>query len=76
MDERAAKEYLLKNDTRFQQLMDQHQEFEKQLGELLDKPFLSTEEQIQETVIKKKKLVLKDKMQMLIQRYQSQRTIG
>lgn len=72
MDERAAKEYLLKNNSGFRQLADEHQEFERKLAELTEKPFLTTDEQIQETVIKKKKLALKDRMQMLIEQHRSQ----
>ena len=66
MDERAAKDYLLKTDNRFRQLFDEHQQFERKLSEFSGKPFLSSDEQFEETVIKKKKLALKDQMQMLI----------
>jgi len=67
MDERAAKEYLIKNNPRFRELAAEHQRFERKLSELTEKPFLTTAEQIEETVIKKKKLALKDQMQILIQ---------
>lgn len=70
MDELAAKEYLLKHDERFRELAKEHQDYERQLQEFHTKPYLSPEEQIQETVLKKKKLVLKDRMQILIQQLQ------
>jgi uncharacterized protein YdcH (DUF465 family) len=72
MNERAAKEYLLRNDERFQQLAAQHQQFEKKLSALTQRPFLTTDEQIEETVIKKKKLALKDQMHMLILQFREQ----
>ncbi len=72
MNERAAKEYLLRNDERFQQLAEQHQQFEEKLSALTQRPFLTTDEQIEETVIKKKKLALKDQMHMLILQFREQ----
>ncbi|UCF36170.1 MAG: YdcH family protein [Acidobacteriota bacterium] len=76
MDERAAKEYLLNHDNNFRQLAEQHQAFEKMLTEFTEKPFLTADEQMQETVIKKKKLALKDQMQILIERYQTEKTVN
>ena len=72
MDETAAKDYLLKNDPQFRDLVQKHQQYEERLAEFVDKPFLSSEEQIEETVIKKKKLALKDRMQLLIHQIQNQ----
>ena len=72
MDEGAVKDYLMKNDQRFRELADEHQEFEQQLQQYSGKAFLTPDEQFQETVIKKKKLALKDQMQLLIHRYKTQ----
>jgi uncharacterized protein YdcH (DUF465 family) len=72
MDEGAVKDYLMKNNERFRELVDEHQQFEQQLQEYSGKAFLTPDEQFQETVIKKKKLALKDQMQLLIHRYQAQ----
>lgn len=76
MDESAAKEYLLEHDARFRELAEQHQSFERELTELAGKPFLSTEEQLHETEIKKRKLILKDQMQSIIDRHQSQHALS
>lgn len=76
MDEGAAKEYLLNNDNDFRQLAEQHQAFEQRLTEFTEKPFLTADEQMQETVIKKKKLALKDQMQLLIERYQTEHSVN
>lgn len=71
MDEFDIKDYLTHNDQEFRQLVERHQDYERQLVELQHRPYLSTQEQVKETVIKKKKLALKDQMQLRIQRYQS-----
>jgi uncharacterized protein YdcH (DUF465 family) len=76
MDEGAAKDYLLKTDNHFRQLFDEHQQFERRLSEFSDKPFLSVDEQVEETVIKKKKLALKDQMQTLIHEVQIQKSVN
>lgn len=71
MDETKTKEYLIENNVEFRQLFEEHQTYEKKLDELIAKPFLSSEEQMEETIIKKKKLALKDQMQMLIYQHRS-----
>jgi len=72
MEETDVKEYLARTDEQFRQLLDQHQAYEKELEAFVDKPYLNPEEQLRETEIKKKKLFLKDQMQILISRYQAQ----
>ena len=54
----------------FLKLVEEHKEYEHQLELLLGKPFLNQHEQVEEIVIKKKKLALKDQMQVIIQRNQ------
>ncbi len=76
MDDLAAKEYLLENDSQFQQLVNEHQKFELQLAEFTGRPFLTVEEQFRETIIKKKKLALKDRMQTLILRTRTQGSVN
>ena len=75
MDEGAAKDYLLSNDEHFRQLAAEHQQFERKLAELTGKPFLTIDEQVEETRIKKKKLALKDQMQALIHRCRTDRSV-
>ena len=77
MDEGAVKDYLMKNDQRFRELVSEHQQFEQQLQRYSGKAFLTPDEQFQETVIKKKKLALKDQMQLLIHRFKAeQQSVG
>lgn len=52
----------------YRQLEVQHHEYESRLGELAEKAVLSDEEQVEETMLKKKKLQLKDRMQEIARR--------
>ncbi|MGH9339251.1 MAG: YdcH family protein [Acidobacteriota bacterium] len=72
MDEVKLKDYLMETDQEFRKLAQQHHEYELELERFNDKPYLNEQDQFQEAVIKKKKLALKDQMQMLISRYQTQ----
>ncbi|MEE2822286.1 MAG: DUF465 domain-containing protein [Acidobacteriota bacterium] len=72
MNEVDIKAHLIANDQTFCQMDQQHRGYETQLKKLQDKSYLSNEEQLEETVLKKKKLALKDHMQELIHRYQSE----
>ncbi len=75
MDETAVRDYLLRNDERFRELFDEHQQFERKLAEFTEKSFLTSTEQLEETVLKKKKLALKDRMQYLIQEFRVQHPV-
>ena len=70
MDEVDIKDYLTKTNDTFRDLLEQHQAFEKELETFTDKPYLSPQDQLRESEIKKKKLVLKDQMQVFIYQYQ------
>ncbi len=67
-----VKNHLMRTDEQFMKLAEEHQKYEYQLESLLGKPFLNQNEQVEETVIKKKKLALKDRMQLIIHRHQVQ----
>ncbi len=76
MDEVHLKEYLSKTDDSFRQLVEQHRAFEKELEGFVVKPYLTPEEQLRETEIKKKKLILKDQMHMIMSQFQEQKSAG
>jgi uncharacterized protein YdcH (DUF465 family) len=61
------KEKLRVENSIFQDLERQHQEYEKQLIELNDMPFLTTDLQVKQKEIKKLKLRTKDKMEKILQ---------
>ena len=60
----------MRTNEQFVKLAEAHKEYEHQLELLLGRPFLNQHEQIEEIVIKKKKLALKDQMQVIIQQHQ------
>jgi uncharacterized protein YdcH (DUF465 family) len=62
---------LARGDEEYRQLEAQHHEYESRLGELADKAVLNDEEQVEETMLKKKKLQLKDRMEQIARRYRS-----
>lgn len=66
------KAHLMETDPGFRLLVKQHCEYKKQLEALSSRPYLSPEEQIEETRIKKLKLRLKDQMQEIMDRYRQQ----
>lgn len=66
MDEQDVKEYLVETSPDFRELLEQHQEYEKELEQFNGLPYLSSADQLKETELKKKKLALKDRMQLMI----------
>jgi uncharacterized protein YdcH (DUF465 family) len=65
----ALREQLMKEDPVFRQLATEHKKYEERLEELTHLSYPSDEEQLEETVLKKKKLALKDQMyEMLLSR--------
>jgi uncharacterized protein YdcH (DUF465 family) len=61
--------HLMETDEEFRLLAKQHCEYKKRLETFSSRPYLTPEEQIEETRIKKLKLRLKDQMQDMIDRY-------
>ncbi len=71
-DTEALKQQLLSDDAQFAQLAQTHSEYEKRLSELSSLHYPSAEEQMEEATLKKKKLYLKDQMEMILRRYKDQ----
>ena len=69
MDDKL-KEKLRTDNSDFKELEQKHQEYEKQLEELSQMPFLTTDLQLKEKEIKKRKLKIKDKMEKIIDEYE------
>ncbi len=72
MDEQIAKDYLRENSKNFREIWDQHQMYETELKGFIRRPYLSAQEQFRQTELKKRKLLLKDQMQSMINDYWSQ----
>jgi uncharacterized protein YdcH (DUF465 family) len=58
----------LRQDEEYARLEVQHHEYESRLSELAEKAVLSEHEQLEEITLKKKKLQIKDRMQVIAQR--------
>jgi uncharacterized protein YdcH (DUF465 family) len=56
----------------YRQLAERHHQLDGRLHELTDKHYLSTSEQLEEVTLKKRKLALKDQMEMMAREYARQ----
>ena len=68
------KAHLMETDPQFRRLAEEHCDYKKQLQELAERAYLSPEQQLAETRIKKLKLRLKDQMQEIMDRYRNDHT--
>lgn len=65
LDDPVKKE-LFESDEDFRALFQEHQKFEERLEELLEKSLLSEEDELEEKQIKRQKLQLKDRMEIIL----------
>ena len=72
----ALKQHLIANDTHFAELASAHREYENRLSELAALHYPSAEEQMEEATLKKKKLFLKDEMEVILRHYKEQQAAG
>ncbi len=66
----AVRDELLKSNPAFRDLVHQHQSFEERLGELAHLTYPNDDEQIEETTLKKKKLLIKDEIYAMMHQYE------
>jgi len=64
-----VKDELMASDENFRRLAQEHTQYAQRLESLVTKRFLSEEEQIEETRLKKLKLRLKDQMEQIVQQH-------
>jgi uncharacterized protein YdcH (DUF465 family) len=69
--EAALREYLLANDDNYRELATEHRRYDERLRELSGLHYPSEEERVEEVILKKKKLLLKDKMEAIALRYKT-----
>ena len=70
------KELLLQTDEDFRELAAQHHQLDDRLHELTAKSYLSEPEQVEEVTLKKKKLLLKDRMEDIMRRHRRDHSHG
>ena len=68
-DTQEVKNLLLQSDNNFRQLAEQHHRLDDRLHQLTERHYLSDSELIEESTLKKRKLALKDQMEMIYRDY-------
>ena len=64
-----VKNLLLENHDQYRHLAEQHHQLDDRLHQLTGKHYLSASEQVEEVTLKKRKLVLKDRMEEIARDY-------
>ena len=64
----AIREQLMASNQDYQRLREEHARYASQLEQLASKTYLSEQEKLEEIRLKKLKLRVKDRMEMLVQR--------
>ena len=67
----TVKQELIKENQAFKELVQQHHNYEERLTELAELTYPNDEELLEETTLKKKKLIIKDEMYAMLQEYSS-----
>ncbi len=70
----SLKEHLMTTDPEFRELAREHGRYEQRLHELSALAHPNDDEQIEEVTLKKKKLAIKDQMQLILSRFQRSST--
>ena len=65
----VVRDELIKTNSAFRDLVQQHQTYEERLSELAHLSYPSDDEQIEETTLKKKKLQIKDEIYAMMHDY-------
>jgi hypothetical protein len=68
-DTQEVKTLLLREHDQYRELVERHHELDDRLHELTERHFLSDSEQFEEITLKKKKLAVKDQMEMIVRDY-------
>jgi uncharacterized protein YdcH (DUF465 family) len=68
-DFEELKRKLLQTDEEFRQLASQHHDLDEKIHSLTSRHYLSEPERIEETTLKKRKLQLKDQMEVILRRH-------
>jgi uncharacterized protein YdcH (DUF465 family) len=71
--QRAPRDILLDTDADYKRLVEQHSKYEAELQRISVAPFLSSEDLLEQTKLKKMKLFCKDEMERIALRIQRMR---
>jgi len=67
----GLKDYLFANNEKYRELATEHRKYDARLMELSSLAHPNEEERIEETILKKKKLFLKDQMEAIASQYKT-----
>jgi len=70
MTSQEIRQSLLANDPEFRKLAEEHSRCESQLDQILKSSYLNSEVLLQEAALKKLKLRLKDRMELMLAQHQ------
>ena len=65
----VVRDELIKTNSAFRDLVSQHQNYEERLSELAHLSYPSDDEQVEESTLKKKKLLIKDEIYAMMHEY-------
>ena len=69
--EAALKDYLFAHNEQYRELVNEHRKYEARLSELASIHYPNNDEQLEETILKKKKLLLKDQMEIIARKFKT-----
>jgi uncharacterized protein YdcH (DUF465 family) len=69
LGEAELREQLMRANEQFRRLAAEHKIYAEQLEKLTSRAYLTEDEKLQEITLKKKKLMLKDQMYSMVQKY-------
>ena len=76
LGETELRELLMTKSEEYRRLATEHQSYENQLEQLTRRNHLTDDERLREITLKKKKLMLKDQMYSMIQKYRKEQDTG
>ncbi len=65
-----VRQFLMARDPEFRSLAEEHSRCESQLEQIVKSPYFSAEDLVEEAMLKKLKLRLKDRMEFILSRHQ------
>lgn len=68
----SLKDHLVNADPRFRELAKEHRRYEERLNQLASLSFPNDDELVEEKSLKKQKLLVKDQMELILQKYRSE----
>ena len=71
-----VKTLLLRSNEQYRDLAERHHQLDDRLHELTEKPYLSDTEQFEEVSLKKRKLQIKDRMELILRQHRAGTTPG